>query len=215
MAQIFPKWTNRVPVLVFGGALPFIALAVGAVYYYGSPEFTDVGYRPVQPIPYSHKLHAGELGIDCRYCHAQVEVAAAATLPPTKVCMNCHTAVARDSAKLEPLRESVETGTPIEWIRVHKIPDYAYFDHSVHIRAGVGCASCHGAIQEMEVVQQAKPLSMGWCLNCHRDPDMHLRPLDEVTNMEWSPPKAQMEIAEQFRKERNINPSTDCSACHR
>jgi hypothetical protein len=188
---------------------------VVAVGYYASPEFTDVGYRPVQPIPYSHKLHAGELGIDCRYCHAQVEVAAVATVPPTKVCMNCHATILRDSPLLEPLRESAATGTPIEWVRIHKIPDYAYFDHSVHVGAGVGCASCHGAIHEMVVVQQARSLSMGWCLDCHRDPGIHLRPLDEVTNMEWAPTKTQMKMAGQFRKERNINPSTDCSACHR
>ncbi|MBI2214023.1 MAG: cytochrome c3 family protein [Acidobacteria bacterium] len=215
MAQIFPRWTNRLPALVIGGALPLVGLAAGAIGYYASPEFTDVGYRPVQPIPYSHKLHAGELGIDCRYCHARVEVAAAATLPPTKVCMNCHASVARDSVALEPLRESVASGTPIEWVRIHRIPDYAYFDHGVHIRAGVGCSSCHGAIHEMEVVQQAKPLSMGWCLDCHRNPEMHLRPLDEVTDMDWAPPTTQMKMAAQFRKERKINPSTDCSACHR
>ena len=215
MAQIFPKWTNRVPVMVLGGLLLSTPVALVGIGYYASPEFTDVGYRPVQPIPYSHKLHAGELGIDCRYCHARVEVAAVATLPPTKICMNCHKVVARDSAALEPLRESAASGAPIEWTRVHKLPDYAYFDHGVHIRAGVGCASCHGAIQEMEVVQQAKPLSMGWCLDCHRNPDMHLRPLGEVTNMEWSPPKTQMAMAKQIRRERKINASTDCSACHR
>lgn len=215
MAQIFPKWTNKVPAAVAGGLLLFAPVAVVAIGYYASPEFTDVGYRPVQPIPYSHKLHAGELGIDCRYCHSQVEVAAAATLPPTKVCMNCHASVKRDSPALAPLRESVASGRPIEWIRIHKIPDYAYFDHSVHVRAGVGCASCHGAIQEMEVVQQARPLSMGWCLDCHRNPDMHLRPLDEITNMEWSPPKTQTELAGQYRAERRISPSRDCSACHR
>lgn len=215
MAQIFPEWTNRAPIIVVGALALFTPLALLALGYYASPEFTDVGYQPVQPIPYSHKLHAGELAIDCRYCHAQVEVAAAATLPPTKVCMNCHATVLRDSPLLAPLRESVAAGTPIEWVRVHKLPDYAYFDHSIHIRAGVGCASCHGAIQEMVVVQQAEPLSMGWCLDCHRDPSMHLRPLDEVTNMEWSPPKQQLEIAQQFRMERKLSPSTDCSACHR
>jgi hypothetical protein len=201
--------------MLLGGLLLAAPAAVVAVGYYASPEFTDVGYRPVQPIPYSHKLHAGELGIDCRYCHAQVEVAAAASLPPTKVCMNCHKVVARDSALLEPLRASEATGAPIEWIRIHKLPDYAYFDHSVHIRAGVGCASCHGPIQEMEVVQQVKTLSMGWCLDCHRKPDMHLRPLTEVTNMEWSPPKTQVALAKKIRTERTINASTDCSACHR
>ena len=215
MAQIFPKWTNRIPIAVAIGFLPFSAVAVTLVYYYGSPKFTDVGYRPVQPIPYSHKLHAGELGIDCRYCHAQVEVSPVATVPPAKTCMNCHTVILRDSAALEPLRESMITGNPIRWIRVHNVPDYAYFDHSIHVGAGVGCASCHGEIHKMEVVQQAKPLSMRWCLDCHRDPDMHLRPLDEVTNMEWMPLKDQKDLAKEIRAERGINPSTDCSACHR
>ena len=215
MAQIFPKWTNVIPLIVGVGTLPCAALAVTLIGYFGSPKFTDVGYRPVQPVPYSHKLHAGELGLDCRYCHAQVEVAPVATIPPTKVCMNCHATVLRDSLELEPVRESMTTGTPIEWVRVHNIPDYAYFDHSIHVGAGVGCASCHGNIQEMEVVQQAMPLSMAWCLDCHDDPDMHLRPLDEVTNMEWTPPKDQQAFADRARAERDINPTSDCSACHR
>jgi len=215
MAQIFPKWTNRIPIVIPIVFLPFSALAVTLVYYYGSPKFTDVGYRPVQPISYSHELHAGELGIDCRYCHAQVEVSPVATIPPTKVCMNCHAVVLRDSPKLEPLRESMTTGNAIQWIRVHNVPDYAYFDHSIHVGAGVGCASCHGRIDEMEVVQQTMPLSMRWCLDCHRDPDMHLRPLDEVTNMAWTPPENQKDLAIKIRAERELNPSTECSACHR
>ena len=215
MAQIFPQWTNRIPIAIAIALLPSSALTVTLVYYYGSPKFTDVGYRPVQPIPYSHKLHAGELGIDCRYCHAQVEVSPVATVPPSKVCMNCHTVVKRDSLQLEPLRESMITGNPIQWIRVHNVPDYAYFDHSIHVGAGVGCASCHGRIDEMEVVQQARPLSMRWCLDCHRDPDRHLRPLDEVTNMAWTPLEDQKDLAKEIRAERDINPSTDCSACHR
>ena len=215
MAQIFPKWTNVIPLIVGVGTLPCAALAVTLIGYFGSPKFTDVGYRPVQPVPYSHKLHAGELGLDCRYCHAQVEVSPVATIPPTKVCMNCHATLLRDSLELEPVRESMTTGTPIEWVRIHNIPDYAYFDHSVHVGAGVGCASCHGNIQEMEVVQQAMPLSMAWCLDCHDDPDMHLRPLDEVTNMEWTPPKDQQAFADRARAERDINPTSDCSACHR
>lgn len=215
MAQIFPKWTNRVPLLFWIGLLPFSAVAVGLAGYYGSPKFTDVGYRPVQPIAYSHKLHAGELGIDCRYCHAQVEVSTVATVPPTKVCMNCHNVILRDSLALEPLRESMSTGNPIRWVRVHNVPDYAYFDHSAHVGAGVGCSSCHGRIDEMEVVQQAMPLSMGWCLECHRDPNPYLRPLDEVTNMAWMPSKEQQAFARQVRAERDINPSTDCSVCHR
>lgn len=215
MAQIFPKWMNLLPLVVCVGALPFAAVAVGVVGYYGSPKFTDVGYRPIQPIPYSHKLHAGEMGIDCRYCHAQVEVSAVASVPPAKVCMNCHSTVLRDSRALEPLRESVSKGIPIQWVRVHNIPDYAYFDHSVHFHAGVGCASCHGKVHEMEVVQQDQPLSMGWCIECHRDPDMHLRPIGEQTNMEWTPPADQADFAREVWKTRNLNPPEDCSACHR
>lgn len=215
MAQIFPKWTNKIPIAIWIGFLPCTAVALGLAAYYGSPEFTDVGYRPIQPIPYSHKLHAGELGIDCRYCHAQVEKSAVATIPPTQVCMNCHAVILRDSPKLEPLRESMQTGIPIRWTRVHNTPDYAYFDHSVHVGAGVGCVSCHGNIHEMEVVQQAKPLSMGWCLKCHRDPAISLRPLDEVTNMEWTPPKDYKDYPERTRAEGDIDPPTDCSACHR
>ena len=215
MAQIFPKWTNKIPIAIVIGMLPISAIGVTLVGYYASPKFTDVGYRPVQPIPYSHKLHAGDLAIDCRYCHAQVEVSPVATIPPAKVCMNCHQILKRDSPLLAPLQQSVTTGTPIHWVRIHNVPDYAYFDHSVHVGAGVGCASCHGNIQEMEVVQQTEPLSMSWCLDCHRDPSMHLRPLDEVTNMQWEPGDDQIAFAASVMKERNINPSTDCSACHR
>ncbi len=218
MAQIFPKWTNVIPLIVWVATLPCAALAVTLVYYYGSPKFTDVGYRPVQPVPYSHKLHAGDLGIDCRYCHAQVEVSPVATIPPTKVCMNCHSVLPKTLA-MAPVRESMATGTPIQWVRIHNVPDFAYFDHSVHVGAGVGCASCHGNIHQMDVVQQAMPLSMAWCLACHRNPDMHLRPLSEVTNMDWTPPKDQLAFAKQALAERNINPASlragDCSACHR
>lgn len=215
MAQIFPKWTVRLPliivaVVVFGG----IAVVAG-VWYYFSPEYTDVGYRPKQPVPYSHKLHAGDLGIDCRYCHTSVEVSAKANVPPTATCMNCHKLILPESEKLLPIRESYATGRPMEWIRVHKLPDYAYFDHSVHVNGGVGCISCHGNVAEMEVVMQVKPLSMGWCLDCHRNPDPNLRPLDQVTNMKWQPPANQAELAQRLKKELNLNPPTNCSGCHR
>ncbi len=125
---------------------------------------------PTQPVPYSHALHVGQLGMDCRYCHTGVEVAAAATIPPTQTCMNCHSKVRANSEKLIPIRESYATGMPVPWIRVHDLPDYVYFDHSAHVRRGVGCVSCHGRIDTMEVVFQAEPLSMGWCLECHRNP---------------------------------------------
>ncbi len=188
---------------------------VGFFWYYGSPWYTDVGYQPEQPVSYSHKLHAGDLGIDCRYCHTTVEVSPKANIPPTQTCMNCHSVVAVDSTSLLPVRESWASGKPIEWVRVNKIPDYAYFDHSVHISRGVGCASCHGQVDEMKVVSQQKPLSMGWCLSCHRNPDEHLRPLTEVTNMKWKPGPEQAAFAEKMKKELKIDPPVDCSGCHR
>lgn len=189
--------------------------AVAGVWYYFSPEYTDVGYRPVQPVPYSHKLHAGDLGVDCRYCHTSVETSAKANVPPTATCMNCHTMILPESEKLLPIRESFATGQPMEWVRIHNIPDYAYFNHSAHVNAGVGCISCHGNVAQMEVVEQQKPLSMGWCLDCHRNPDPNLRPVDQVTNMDWQPPANQAEFVAQWKKEKNINPPVNCSGCHR
>ncbi len=190
-------------------------LLVGAVWYYGSPEYTDVGYRPQQPVAYSHKLHVGELGLDCRYCHATVETSAVATIPPTKVCMNCHNVIKRESELLAPVRESSSAGRPLHWVRVHNLPDYAYFHHAMHVRAGVGCASCHGLINEMEEVAQVEPLSMSWCLDCHRNPAPHLRPAEEVTNMDWFPPANQAELARQIIEAKNLAPPVDCSGCHR
>lgn len=215
MAQIFPEWTNKVPSIAGAGVLLLGCAAVLAFWYYGSPKNTDVGYRPVQPIAYSHKLHAGDLGLDCRYCHTSVEASSIAIIPPTQTCMNCHKLVLPESEKLLPVRESYSTEKPMEWIRVHNIPDYAYFNHSAHINAGVGCQSCHGNIDYMEIVMQTKPLSMGWCLECHRNPDMHLRPLDQATNMRWAPPDDQPSLAVRIKRERTIEPSVDCSGCHR
>ncbi|HXV77878.1 MAG TPA: cytochrome c3 family protein [Candidatus Polarisedimenticolaceae bacterium] len=215
MAQIFPSWTNRLPLFVaLAGPLLGI-LVVGGIWYYFSPRYTDVGYAPVQPVPYSHELHVGQLGLDCRYCHASVEVSAVSNIPPTQVCMNCHSLIKRDSPLLEPIRASLTSGRPMRWIRVHMLPDYAFFNHAVHVRAGVGCISCHGKIHEMEVVAQAEPLSMSWCLDCHRNPGPHLRPGEEVTNMEWFPPPDQSAWAMQAIETKNLAPPEDCSACHR
>ena len=215
MAQIFPEWTNKVHIIIAFVIIVAIATGVSFFWYFGSPKYTDVGYRPVQPVEYSHKLHAGDLGMDCRYCHTSVETSAKAIIPPTQTCMNCHSFVKGDGVKITPVTESWGNGTPIEWIRVHKLPDYAFFDHSAHLRAGVGCFSCHGNIDQMEVVKQVEPLSMGWCLDCHRNPDMHLRPLDQITNMNWQAGAGQLEYAKRIKEERNINPPVDCSGCHR
>jgi hypothetical protein len=206
---------NRLPVYVLGAVGTLAVGVIGLFWIYGSPKNTDVGYRPKQPVPYSHKLHAGDLGIDCRYCHTAVEVSAHATIPPTQTCMNCHKLILTDSPKLLPVRESWASNTPIPWVRVHKTPDYCYFNHSAHLRAGVGCATCHGNVAQMDVVRQVQPLSMSWCLECHRKPEPYLRASGEVTSMLWRPPSNQTELAGKWRKERNINPPLDCSGCHR
>jgi hypothetical protein len=215
LAQVFPRWTNRIPLFLAAAAPVLPVLAIGVVWYWFSPEYTDVGYAPKQPVPYSHQLHVGELGLDCRYCHSSVEKSAVAVVPPTQTCMNCHQVVLRDSALLEPIRASAATGTPMRWVRVHNLPDYAYFNHSIHVRAGVACVSCHGQIDQMEVVTQAKSLSMGWCLDCHRDPAPNLRPVNEVTNMQWIKPRDHEAWAADWIDGNDLQPPVDCSGCHR
>lgn len=206
MALIFPKWTNDIPrigapvVAVLGG------FAIFVVWYWFSPMHTDVGYQPTQPIHYSHKLHAGELGLDCRYCHNNVERTFSAGVPPTQTCMNCHKQVKKDSPRLAALRESWGDGTaagdggPIPWKRIHKVADYVYFPHSAHTNivhqdVAVGCTTCHGRIDEMVVVHQVQPLSMSWCLDCHNNPAPNLRPRSELTNMAWTPDEAWLKVA--------------------
>lgn len=191
------------------------AAATAFVWYYFSPRFTDVGYQPVQPVAYSHKLHAGELAIDCRYCHASVELSAVANVPPTSVCLNCHNVVLRSSPALEPIHASAASGKPLRWVRVHKLPEYAYFSHRAHVSAGVGCVSCHGHVEQMEVVRQVEPLSMSWCLDCHRDPQPHLRPTSEITNMAWRPARDPAARARQLEALRPVKPPVACSGCHR
>ena len=210
--QIFPRSLNYLPLLT---ALLVVSGGAGvtfAIWYYGSPWNTQVGYAPVQPVPYSHKLHAGELGIDCRYCHANIERSGEAMIPATQTCMGCHAVVKQDSRKLANIRDSWESGLPVEWVRVHKLPDHAYFDHSVHLAVGVGCTSCHGRVDEMEVVRQEKPLSMGWCLDCHRNPGPHLRDPDQVTNMAW---QSSGEEEDLMARAEQVNPPQHCSGCHR
>jgi hypothetical protein len=217
MRLIFPRWANKTKDLagvVLGGAPVYLTLLV---WYGASPKTTDVGYQPRQPVPYSHALHAGELGIDCRYCHTTVEKAGFAAIPPTETCMNCHQRVRTTSPKLEPVRKSWRTNEPVEWIKVHDLPDYVYFNHSAHVTRGVGCVSCHGRVDTMVEVKQVQPLSMSWCLDCHRAPEAHLRPPDLVTRMDWKPPASEDPVAygRRLRETNNIHPSTDCSTCHR
>ncbi len=211
----FPAWIDRTRP-VAGALLGFAPIyLLVLVYYGGSPKTTDVGYAPRQPVPFSHRLHAGELGMDCRYCHNTVEVAAHAAVPPTATCINCHALIATDSEKLRLVRDSAATGKPIPWVRVHDLPDYAYFDHSVHLAKGVSCVSCHGRVDTMDVVAQVETLSMSWCLECHRNPEPHLRPLGQITDLGWVPEEDRQVMGARLRQEYNVNPSTDCSTCHR
>lgn len=186
---------------------------VGVVWIYFSPWNLNVGYSPDQPVFYSHKLHAGLMGMDCRYCHQNVEIGPLATVPSTETCMNCHTTVWADRDPIKKISEAYAAAIPLDWVKVHLLPDYAYFDHSAHLSAGVGCVSCHGRVDQMEVVRQVQPLSMGWCLECHRDPEPHLRPDGIVpTDMAYlRDPDDGLNLA----AARNLQPPVHCSGCHR
>lgn len=208
--QIFPKKMNLLALVLGVVSIGALSTVVGVFWYYFSPKNLQVGYTPKQPVAYSHRLHVGELGLDCRYCHTSVESSQEAAVPPTQTCMGCHAVVKTKSNKLEKVRQSWASGKAIEWVRVHKLPEHAYFDHSVHVAAGVGCVSCHGRIDQAEEVGVVKPLSMGWCLDCHRDPAPHIRPRDEVTNMEWERPQGQP-----VANVSHLNPPQHCSGCHR
>ncbi len=223
---VFPKWANYLLPFIVLSAIGGGAYAPAVVGLAFSANTLNVGYAPVQPVPYSHAMHVGQLGIDCRYCHTTVDDASFAAIPPTQTCMNCHHAILPDSPRLAAVFKSNETGEPVPWVKVHDLPDYAYFNHSAHVNKGVSCVSCHGRIDKMEVVRQDKALSMGWCLDCHRQPEKHLRPLDKVTDLAWKPEQEPGETPEQaqlrvgrFMKEKlQINDEafmTSCSTCHR
>lgn len=211
---LFPKWTNKIKTMALPAILGGPVYLVLIFWLGASPKTLNAGYSPKQPVPFSHALHAGELGLDCRYCHTTVEKAAHAAVPPTSTCMNCHTNIKTTSPKLELIRTSFATGEPVRWERIHDLPDYAYFNHASHVTRGIGCKSCHGRIDQMEKVYQQEPLSMGWCLDCHRAPEKHLRPLDQITNMAWEP-ENQLELGLKLKNELGIKASTDCSTCHR
>lgn len=216
---VFPRWVNyalpAIVITVLGAGL-YVPTFIGFGF---SPRTTDVGYQPRQPIPFSHALHAGELGMDCRYCHNTVETAGFAAVPATQTCMNCHATIEPESENLATLQLSWREGHPVPWVKVHDLPDYAYFNHSAHINRGVGCVSCHGRVDQMEVVHQVRTLSMGWCLECHREPEKHLRPKDQVTNMSYAPPgNDQLRLGMELKQQYGIRSEmymTSCSTCHR
>lgn len=213
----FPKWANKVlPIGVFFGLGPIGTAAIAGFWYYGTDKHLSVGYAPKQPIPYSHKLHAGDMGIDCRYCHTTVEKAPFAAVPATQTCMNCHKSVRTNSTALQPLRDSWDKNEPVSWTKVHNLPDFVYFDHSAHLNAGVGCESCHGRVDQMQTVTQKEPLSMGWCLECHRSPNEHLRDPKDVTKMGMLEESRKNNTAMPRPNDmRKPSPPLHCSGCHR
>lgn len=218
MAQVFHRSTNTIAKASMAAGL-FVAAGIGwvGVVVDRGPYTTREGVILNQPVPFSHEHHVGGLGIDCRYCHTAVERSAAAGLPPTATCMNCHKMIWSSSPMLEPVRESFRTGAPIRWSRVHDLPDYVYFNHSIHVAKGIGCVSCHGRVDKMPLMRQVASLQMNWCVDCHRDPGARIRPRSEIYNMEW---KAQDQAAlgarlvrdYHIRSERDL---TSCSTCHR
>jgi len=217
MSKIFPKSVNKLPLQIIVFLFILAGVVTAATTYYATPKYTRVGYQPVQPVPYSHALHVGQLGLDCRYCHSNVDKSGVANLPTAQTCMNCHSQVKTDSPLLAPVRASYASGDPVPWVRVHQNPDYVYFNHSVHVNRGVSCFECHGQINQMDVVYHAKPLSMGFCLECHRNPEGRIRPLDQITNLDWRPEQMadHDKWAAKFIKDNKITPPQSCTGCHR
>src|SRR3989441_11185277 len=200
MSAIFPKWTNRLPAMIIIGVLLVGSALAAGVWYYLTPKYSRVGYQPIQPVAFSHSTHAGQLGIDCRYCHSAVEKSWYSNVPSSSTCMNCHNQVLKDDPRLALIRESAQTGKPIPWVQIHKVPDYVYFNHSVHVNRGISCVHCHGEINKMEEVRHEKPFSMGFCLDCHRDPSAKIRPQSEVFNLNWSPQEGPEAFAQNHGK---------------
>jgi hypothetical protein len=215
MAAIFPKSSDLI-LKVVGAFIGLGAVSGAAAFaYFSYPTVIETGYQPKQPVAYSHKLHAGEMGFNCFYCHSTVYRGAFAAIPGTEVCMGCHANVRDKSPRLELVRSSYATGQPIPWIKIHDLPDYVFFNHSAHVTAGVSCVSCHGRIDQMEEVKQEKPLNMAWCLDCHRNPAPNIRPAELVTQLDWKPDRDPAEIGAEIIKQKGLNPPTNCSGCHR
>ena len=216
MAQIFHRSFNVLSKLsIFGGVFILALLGWAWAKFVRSDYVTGAGVVRDQPVPFSHQHHVGGLGIDCRYCHASVETSAFAGMPTSKVCMNCHAQIWADSPMLEPVRTSYRTETSVAWNRVHRLPDFVFFDHSIHVKKGVGCSTCHGRVDEMPLTRQTASLYMEWCLQCHRQPERFVRPPEQVFNMAWEPAPDQLEKGLQLLEAHKIGRHTDCSTCHR
>jgi hypothetical protein len=217
MAQLFHRSTNTLSKVTIFGAVFFLAGTLWvATLLDRSSYVTRQGVVVEQPVPFSHDHHVAGIGIDCRYCHTSVETSSFAGMPPTATCMNCHSQIWSQSPLLQPVRESFRTGTPITWTRVHNLPDYVYFDHSIHIAKGIGCASCHGRVDRMPLLYQGASLKMEFCLDCHRNPEPHLRPREAIWDLGWEPtPAAASELEHTLAAEYDVKSKINCSVCHR
>jgi hypothetical protein len=219
MAQIFHPSTNTISRLSLYGAVVIAALAGYTAFQVNQSAYvTDVNVALQQPVPFSHKHHSTELGIDCRYCHTTVETSSFAGIPPTHTCMTCHSQIWTNAQTLAPVRASYLSNQSLEWSRVNAVPDFVYFDHSIHVKKGVGCTTCHGPIGEMPLTWRAETLYMRWCLDCHRQPERHVRRREDVFKADYKPPSNQLELGRQLVKEYKIRPVKqleDCYACHR
>lgn len=219
MSKLFPKSANKLPLQIVIYLVVLGSIATAAVTYYMTPKYTRVGYAPVQPVPFSHAQHVGEVGLDCRYCHSNVEQSYHSNVPTAQTCMNCHSIIKKDSPLLAPVRESFAKGTPVPWVWIHTTPDYAYFNHSIHVNRGVSCVECHGKVNEMDTVTHMQPLSMSFCLDCHKDPASRLRNPKDVFNLDskrlvdQGPQGAAQ--ATKFVHDWKLMPPQSCSGCHR
>jgi Cytochrome c7 and related cytochrome c len=218
MAQIFSPYADAAVRVVLFALAASPAVLIGAGYAITRSAYvTGQSLEHMQPIPFSHEHHVGLDGLDCRYCHFGVESSPWAGIPPTEVCMTCHSQIFADAPLLAPARESLATGRPIPWRRVHALPDYVYFDHSIHIAKGVGCTTCHGEVDRMPLMRQVEPMTMGWCLDCHRNPAPNLRKPEDVFAASWSPPPDQDKEGRKLMAHYQIDTThlSDCSVCHR
>jgi hypothetical protein len=216
MSQIFHRSTNTIArVSIFGAA--FIVAGLLGLFdeVNRSPWVTEARVARDQPIQFSHERHVAGNGIDCRYCHTSVEDSSFAGIPPTKTCMNCHAEIFSNSPFLAPVRDSFTSGKPIEWTRVHDLPDFVYFNHSIHVNKGVGCTTCHGQVDRMPLMRQEASLQMEWCLDCHRNPEQYVRPREAVFSVDYQPPANQYELGARLVAEYRIQKLTSCSTCHR
>lgn len=216
MAQVFHRRTNTLARVSIYGVVVLVALVGYIAWKVNDTAYvTEVGVPRPQPVPFSHKHHVGQLGLDCRYCHTSVEVSSDAGMPPTQTCMTCHSQIWTNAAILEPVRASYRNSTPISWTRVNAVPDFVYFNHSIHIAKGVGCTTCHGPIGNMDITWKANTLYMRWCLSCHNDPAKYLRPRSQVFNAFYKPPADQMALGRKLMKEYHVQKLTYCYTCHR